>query len=256
MGLGNPVLRRYLAGLVFVVWTLTLSFCAIIGGAFDRTGDVVMVLARLWSSVVLGVAGVRMHIRFAAPLDPKRPYVYMSNHLSSVDIWAMFRGVPTQFRFIAKKQLRRIPIFGWAMSAGRFIFIDRANPGAARRSIDEAAQRIAKGCSVVIYPEGTRSRDGTLLPFKKGGFHLAMSAGVDIVPVAIRGTREIMPAGRLTIGAGDVDLQFGEPIPTAGLTPADRDALIAKVRGRVAEMLGVDAAEPAASVHDAKEREA
>ena len=189
---------------------------------------------------MLGVAGARLHVRSHAPLDPKRPYVFMSNHLSSVDIWAMFLGVPLKFRFIAKKQLRAIPIFGWAMSAGRFIFIDRSNAASARRSIEEAARRISQGCSVVMYPEGTRSRDGKLLPFKKGGFHLAMTAGVDIVPVAIQGTREIMPAGTLTIRSGDVDLQLGEPIPTAGLKASDREALIAKVRNRVAEMLGQD----------------
>jgi 1-acyl-sn-glycerol-3-phosphate acyltransferase len=155
-----------------------------------------------------------------------------------VDIWAMFVAIPASFRFIAKKQLARIPLFGWAMAAGRFIFIDRQNALAARRSMEEAARRIRAGQSVIIYPEGTRTRDGRLLPFKKGGFHLAIDSGADIVPVAIRGSRAVMPRGAALIRAGRVSVEIGAPIPTAGLTSADREALIAEVRGRVAEMLG------------------
>jgi 1-acyl-sn-glycerol-3-phosphate acyltransferase len=162
----------------------------------------------------------------------------MPNHLSSVDIWAVFLAVPVPLRFIAKKQLGQIPLFGWAMRAGRFIFIDRQNAASARRSIDEAADRIRKGTSVVIFPEGTRSRDGRLAAFKKGGFHLAINSGADIVPVAIRGSREVMPRGSLLIRPGTVEIEIGEPIPTAGLRTEDRDAMVAKVHARVAEMLG------------------
>jgi 1-acyl-sn-glycerol-3-phosphate acyltransferase len=104
--------------------------------------------------------------------------------------------------------------------------------------VDEAARRIRSGQSVVIFPEGTRTRDGRLLPFKKGGFHLAMESGVDIVPVAIHGSRKTMPRGAALIRAGTVTVEVGAPIPTAGLTGSDRDALIAKVRGQVAAMLG------------------
>jgi 1-acyl-sn-glycerol-3-phosphate acyltransferase len=245
--------RPLLSAIVFFFVTLALSAVAVVGGVFDRSGDVVLKIARLWSRIVLGTAGVELRVRFHAPLDPKKPYVFMSNHLSAVDIWAMFVGVPVPFRFIAKKQLGRIPLFGWAMKAGRFIFIDRQNGASARRSIEEAASRIRNGCSVVMYPEGTRSRDGRLLPFKKGGFHLAMSSGVEIVPVAIRGTREIMPAGALFVRAGVAELELGAPIATAGvaMAGAEREALIAAVRGRIAEMLGQSADVPAASVENA-----
>jgi 1-acyl-sn-glycerol-3-phosphate acyltransferase len=162
----------------------------------------------------------------------------MPNHASMVDIWVVFVAIPASFRFIAKKQLAKIPLFGWAMAAGRFIFIDRQNAASARRSMEEAARRIRAGQSVVIFPEGTRTRDGRLLPFKKGGFHLAMDSGADIVPVAIRGSREVMPRGAALIKAGTVTVEVGEPIPTAGLKSADREALIGKVRGSVAAMLG------------------
>src|SRR5213078_3864411 len=112
------------------------------------------------------------------------------------------------------------------MRAGRFIFIDRQNAISARRSIERAKERIRAGTSVLLFPEGTRSRDGQLQPFKKGGFHLAIDAGVPIVPVAIRGTRELMPRGSLRVKPGRVRVTIGEPIPTDGLEVDDRNALL------------------------------
>ena len=232
------MIRAAVSTIAFVVATILGSLGALVLGAVDRSGDRVLWLARLWSRVILGVPGVKLDIKMRVPLDPGRPYVFMPNHASMVDIWAVLVAVPTSFRFMAKKQLSRIPLFGWAMSAGRFIFIDRQNGLAARRSMDEAARRIRAGQSVVIFPEGTRTRDGRLLPFKKGGFHLALNSGAAIVPVAIRGSRDVMPRGAALIRAGSVSVEVGEPIPTEGLAHGDRDALIAKVRGRVAEMLG------------------
>jgi 1-acyl-sn-glycerol-3-phosphate acyltransferase len=232
------VIRALVSIVTFVLATIMGSLISLVAGVIDRSGDLVMATARVWSRIVLRVPGVVVETKTDAVLDPKRPYVFMPNHASMVDIWAMFVAVPVQFRFIAKKQLGAIPLFGWAMRAGRFIFIDRQNAVSARRSIDEAAKRIQSGQSVVIFPEGTRTRDGKLGPFKKGGFHLAVDSGADIVPVAIRGTHEVMPRGSALIRAGKVSLELGTPIPTAGLGPHDRDALMAKVRGEIARMLG------------------
>jgi 1-acyl-sn-glycerol-3-phosphate acyltransferase len=242
------MMRAVLSLVSFVVATIFGSVVSVIGGLFDRTGEVVLRVGRVWSRVVLGVPGVKLEVELHGTLDPGRPYVFMSNHASMIDIWAAFIGIPVSFRFIAKKQLRQIPLFGWAMMAGRFIFIDRQNAASARRSIAEASRRIRNGQSVVIYPEGTRTRDGRLMPFKKGGFHLAIDSGADIVPVAIHGTRALMPRGAALIRAGTVRLEIDTPISTAGLGPADREALVARVRNRVAAMLGepiVEAPAPA-----------
>jgi 1-acyl-sn-glycerol-3-phosphate acyltransferase len=246
------VIRALLSTVSFVAATIAGSVGALVLGPFDRSGDLVLWLARLWSRVILGVPGVKVEITMRARLDPGRPYVFMPNHASMVDIWAVFIAIPASFRFIAKKQLSRIPLFGWAMSAGRFIFIDRQNALSARRTMDEAARRIRSGQSVVIFPEGTRTRDGRLGLFKKGGFHLALDSGAAIVPVAIRGSRAVMPRGSALIRSGKVSLEVDEPIPTAGLDDADREALIAKVRGRVAVMLGEPADEeiPSAGQRD------
>jgi len=229
---------RAVATLFFIAVVTALgSLWGILLRLFDRTGNRVLDLARAWSGWVTSFAGVKIVVDNRAALEPGRPYVFMANHASSLDIWAAFVGVPRRLRMIAKKQLGRIPLFGWVMHAGRFIFIDRANHMAARRSIDEAGRRIRNGESVLIFPEGTRTRDGALLPFKKGGFHLALKAGVPIVPVALRGTRELMPPGSYLLRAGTVTVVIGEPIPTEGLSDEERASLPDRVRTIVEGML-------------------
>ena len=217
--------------------TVLGALCGFVARLFDSSGDGVLDLARWWSRSVTSFAGVKVVIENRATLVPEEPYVFMANHASSLDIWAVFVAIPRRLRLIAKKQLARIPIFGWAMWAGRFIFIDRGNGVAARRSIQEAGRRIHDGDSVLVFPEGTRTRDGSLLPFKKVGFHLAIRAGVPIVPVALCGTRALMPRGSLLLRAGAIKVIIGQPIPTQGLSDEDRINLPERVRGIVEVML-------------------
>ena len=229
---------RALATVFFIAVATALgSVFGLLLRLLDRTGDRVLDLARAWSGWVTSFAGVKIVVENRASLDPAQPYVFMANHASSLDIWAAFVAVPRRLRIIAKKQLARIPLFRWVMWAGRFIFIDRKNGVSARRSIEEAGNRIRNGDSVLIFPEGTRTRDGSLGPFKKGGFHLAVRAGVPIVPLALRGTRELMPAGSYLLRAGKVTAIIGEPIPTQGLSEQDRANLHERVRVVVEEML-------------------
>ena len=231
------MIRALIALVSFVTATILGSIISLAVWPFDRRGDIVFAVARVWARILLGVPGVKLRLDMRAKLDPARPYVFMANHASMVDIWAMFILLPVSFRFIAKRSLGNIPLFGWAMRAGKFIFIDRKNAVSARRTIELAVQRIRTGQSVVIYPEGTRTRDGALGAFKKGGFHLAMDSGVEIVPVAIRGSRGVMPPGSMLIRAGEVSLTVGQPIPTSGLGTADRQALVDQVHAKIAEML-------------------
>jgi 1-acyl-sn-glycerol-3-phosphate acyltransferase len=230
-------LRAALSPLFIAFATICGSLAAFVVRVFDRSGDRVLDLARLWSRAVLGFVGVQVTVEWRGQLEPGQPYVFMANHLSTVDIWALFVALPVRVRMIAKKQLGSIPIFGWAMHAGRFIFIDRANGVAARRSIDEAGRRIRGGDCVLLFPEGTRSRTGEMGPFKKGGFHLAITAGVPIVPVALVGTRESMPAGSWLLRPGHVRVIIGAPVSTAGLAGSDRNRLLEDVRAKVAAML-------------------
>jgi 1-acyl-sn-glycerol-3-phosphate acyltransferase len=241
---------RALATVFFIAAVTVLgSLCGFVARLLDSSGDGVLDLARWWSRWVTSFAGVRIEVENRATLAPEQPYVFMANHASSLDIWAVFVAIPRRLRLIAKKQLARIPLFGWAMWAGRFIFIDRSNGVAARRSIDEAGKRIHDGDSVLIFPEGTRTRDGALLPFKKGGFHLAIKAGVPIVPVALCGTRPLMPRGSLLLRAGAIKVIIGPPIPTSDLSEEDRISLPERVRGIIETMLaeGARAESPSAS---------
>lgn len=234
----GTLLHSVLHVILLVVLSVIGAVLSLLSAPFDRSGDTVVVLARLWSRMLLWTAAVPLRVKTHGQLDPHQPYVFMANHLSTVDIWALFVAIPVKIRFIAKKQLGRIPLFGWAMAAGRFIFIDRQNPLAARRSIDQAAARIRAGSSVAIFPEGTRSRDGQLGPFKKGGLHLAITAGVPIVPVGIRGAHEVMPRGSLILRRGPVMIEIGAPIETKNLSPEDRNALLDRVRAEVARLSG------------------
>jgi 1-acyl-sn-glycerol-3-phosphate acyltransferase len=230
-------LRAALTVFFIAVVTILGSLAGLALRLVDRSGDLILDLARAWSRWVTSFAGVKIIVENRAHLVPGQPYVFMANHASSLDIWAVFVAIPRRVRLIAKKQLARIPFFGWVMWAGRFIFIDRQNGVAARRSIDEAGRRIHDGDSVLLFPEGTRSRDGTLGPFKKGGFHLAIKAGVPIVPVALRGTRALMPAGSILLRSGTMTVVIGEPIATQGLSDDERTTLDERVRSAVEAML-------------------
>jgi 1-acyl-sn-glycerol-3-phosphate acyltransferase len=238
-------LRAVVSTTFIVVATLVGAVAALVVRAFDRTGNSVIDLARLWSRAVLAFAGVKVTVEWRGRLAKEQTYVFMANHLSTVDIWALYVALPVRVRMIAKKQLGAIPLLGWGMRAGRFIFIDRVNAIAARRSIDEAQRRIRGGDSVLIFPEGTRSRDGRLGAFKKGGFHLAIDSGVPVVPIALQGTRACMPRSSLLLRSGHVHVTFGEPVPTTGLTETDRHALLERVRTSIGKMLEGPAA-PAA----------
>jgi 1-acyl-sn-glycerol-3-phosphate acyltransferase len=230
-------LRAALSTAFVALATIAGSLMAFLVRIFDRSGDRVLDLARLWSRSVLWFAGIKVTVEWRGKLEPGRPYVFMANHVSAIDIWALFYALPVRVRMIAKKQLASIPIFGWAMWCGRFIFVDRANAAAARRSIEEAGRRIRSGDCVLLFPEGTRSRDGKLGAFKKGGFHLAITAGVPIVPMAVLGARELMPAGSLLVRPGHVHVIIGEPVSTQGLTDDDRNQLVDDVRAKVSAML-------------------
>ena len=218
---------------VVVIATLVLGLLAIAACLVRPGGAWLMPLARLWSRLVLTSSGVRWEARSESGLDPARPAVYAANHQSLFDIPVLVLAMPTDFRMVAKKSLLFVPIFGWALWLAGFLFIDRSNRERAIGTLDQAAARLRGGTSIVVFAEGTRSRDGTLLPFKRGGFVLAIRAGVPVVPVSIAGGRSVLAKGTLRVKPGVMTVRFGAPIETAGMTYEMRDALMARVRGQV-----------------------
>ena len=194
------------------------------------SGDAVIDLARLWARMLLVISRVNVVVVGAARIPPPGPYVFLSNHQSQFDILAAVRAIPMQFRILAKQELFRIPIFGWVLRLSGFVGIDRRNREKAIQSLEKAAERIHRGRSLLIYAEGTRSADGRLLPFKKGGFVLALQAGVPVVPVTVLGSREVLPKGSLRIRPGTITVRLGEPIDPLPYRAQGKEALMARVR--------------------------
>jgi len=193
-------------------------------------------LSQLWVRIDLLLTGVRVHARRETELDPDAPYVFMSNHQSLVDVLAVVAALPEfQLRWVAKKELTRVPIFGWALRHTDHIIIDRSNHVQAMTSLRAAAEKMRRGLSVIIFPEGTRGPgDGTLLPFKKGGFVLAQEAGIPIVPIAVRGSPEILSRRGWEIHGGDIDVLVGAPMRVVGI---QYENLMQQVREQLEHML-------------------
>jgi 1-acyl-sn-glycerol-3-phosphate acyltransferase len=216
-----------------VVATLGLGFLAFITYPFDRKGKVVHRYARLWGKVALWANRVRVSVEGIDDLKREGPYIFMSNHQGSYDIFALLGHLPFQFKWLAKKELFSIPFFGWTMAAAGYIRIDREGTRETVVAMNEAAEKIRNGISVVIFPEGSRSPNGTIQPFKKGGFTLAIKSKVPIVPMAISGSRDIMPKERLTASSGKIRMRIDHPIETAHFSMKDRNGLMESVRERI-----------------------
>lgn len=189
-----------------------------------------------WAPKMLWAPGARMSVEGNEHCDPKRATVYVCNHQSTLDIPALYVALaPVQVRFVAKKMIKYVPLFGWFMVLAGFVFIDRASKRSGLKSLQDAAARIKAGISIVIFPEGTRSPTGEVLPFKKGTFALATMAGVPICPVAIEGTRVVMPKASWNVGPGDVRVKVGAPIDPA-MFGNDREALARHVREKIIDL--------------------
>ncbi len=208
---------------------------SIVLSLFSKTGNAPHLSARTWARTILAVARVRVRIRGLSHIDPERSYIYMANHQSNFDIPVLLGYLKVQFRWLAKAELFNIPIFGRGMKGCGYISIDRSDRRSALESIRKAAETIRNGTSVLIFPEGTRSPDGHIQPFKKGGFFLARKAGVPIVPVIIKGTWPIMPRSGLKISPGDVTVEVRPPIETTSYRGKNKDKLMEDVRRAICE---------------------
>ena len=221
-------LVRYSLIAFYTVWWGALATLAA-----PFSSELIVWIGRKWIRWIFFTCGIEAR---ASGLEHVRPgAVYMSNHQSVLDIGALVETLPVSWRFVAKKELTYIPFFGWALALSDQIVIDRSRRSRAVASLTRGAQQIRGGASVIIFPEGTRSPDGTLQEFKSGGFHLAVQAGVPIVPITVSGSRAIAPPGSLRIESGRVLVRYGEPIPTEGLRIEDRGELKRRVHEAIAK---------------------
>jgi 1-acyl-sn-glycerol-3-phosphate acyltransferase len=235
-----------LATIVFlvlgVVNTIIVGAYGTIVGFIPPRGDWTLRGARVWARIVLLGGFVRLRSEGGERVPRGEPVVFMSNHESWLDIPALLATIPVQVRFLAKKSLFAWPFFGWAISSMGFIPVDRENRRTAIKSFEEAASRIRVGRSVLIFPEETRSTTGNLLPFQRGGFLIALKAGIPIVPVGLEGPRRCLPKHSYLVRPGTIAVRFGDPIPTQGCGVTDKGELIEAVRTAIERLRGNTAA--------------
>lgn len=224
--------------MIYFVRYLMVAVCTVVWGTIGlvlfpiaRRGRGVMFVARNWIAWMLACCGVRVEAEGLENL--REPVVIMSNHQSVFDIAALIHSLPLEWKFVAKKELLWVPFFGWALGAADQVIIDRRNRERSVQSLRHAADRVRGGVNVIIFPEGTRNPEAGLAEFKSGGFHLAIQAGVPVIPVSVSGSSRITPKGSLRIEKGWIRVRYGRPIATGGLALDDRNRLKDQVRAAI-----------------------
>jgi len=221
----RPVLIMLIALNSAVVPTMA-AFAAYLnsqGNGADR-------ISKFWGRLNLALSGVSMSVIGDELIDENQPYIVMANHQSHYDVFALIGYLPLPLKWVMKRELRKIPVFGIACEKVGHIYVDRGNSEKAQKSLKAAGEKIRAGSSVAFFPEGTRSPDGKLQPFKKGGFVMALEAKVPILPVTVVGGRKILPKGSLRILPGNMKIIIHEPIPVDEYTYETREKLVERVR--------------------------
>ena len=230
----KQILRTLFAGTSAVGITGTLSpVVSVLSFVGEEAMDPVL---NVWAKAILAASGVRTQAQGLENL-PAGNFVLAVNHQSHFDALVLFAHIRRHMRFIAKMQLRKIPVFGYALARAGNVFVDRTGSEADRSKMKDSVRAVQERVSIVFFAEGTRSKDGVLMPFKKGAAILAIEAGVPLVPAALAGTHEILPSGKIAIHARPAALVIGEPLSTAGLTLDDREKLTEQAHASVAQCL-------------------
>ena len=220
--------------LLIYFYTAVCGTISLLGSVFDAAGRWQHACARTWSWLILKTSGIRVRVEGLEHVHPGGTAIYCVNHQSAMDIPVLFVNLPVQFRFVAKRSLFNMPFMGWHLRRSGHIPVDRDRPHEALKSMKKVAQEIREGKSVLLFPEGHRSRDGKLLPFKAGSFYIAILAGVPIVPITINGTTYVLKPDTYHVRAGQTELIVHPAIDTHGLTLKDVDKLTEQVRGIIA----------------------
>lgn len=195
------------------------------------------IIPKLWGRAVLASCGVRYEVRGLDRFPHDRPFIVASNHQSLLDPPLVVCAIPQKLRFVAKRSLFYIPVFGQAVWAAGNVPIDRSRSDESTRKLNRTGRRVGKDLSIIFFPEGTRSPDGNLLPFKKGATRMALQTGLALLPVAVAGTGDLLPKHARVVKPGAVGIAFGSPVEVAGHTLADRDLLTGKLREAVAALM-------------------
>ena len=213
--------------------TIILGIPVMIAGLLSRTGNLAFSISKIWAYIMLAVSFVRTEIKNKTKILEGTSYIIISNHQSLFDILALVTRLGIQFRWFIKKEVLKIPIFGYALYASRNIFIDRSNTTRAIESINKGVDRLPMNAGVMVFAEGTRSSDGQIHEFKKGGFMVAIARKIPILPVTVNGSRRVLPKGSLVVKPGKIQVVIGDPIDSSGYTTDTIQELIDKTRQAV-----------------------
>ncbi len=235
---GAAYYLSYLRSLLFTnlliyLYTAACGSFSLLGSVFDTQGRWQHTCARVWSWLILATSGIRTRVEGLENVGLQTTAVYCVNHQSAMDIPILFVNLPVPFRFVAKRSLFKLPFLGWHLTRSGHIPVDRGRPRGGVKSLDEAAEKVRAGSSVLLFPEGHRSRDGKMLPFRSGSFYLAIQAGVPVVPITLNGTRGVLKPDTYHVRAGQTEMIVHPPIPTSTLTLEDVNALSDKVRNQI-----------------------
>jgi 1-acyl-sn-glycerol-3-phosphate acyltransferase len=217
-------------GFWICIATMVLFLPITVSALLSSTGNLPFTLSRIWARTVLLITGTRMVIRGRERIEKGQSYIIISNHQSHFDILALVTSLSIQFRWVIKRELLKIPLFGYALYASRNIFIDRSNREQSMKSIHDGMDRLPPGAGVMFFAEGTRSPDGTIQQFKKGGFIIAMERNLPVLPVTVNGSRAVLPKGSIVFHSGRIEVVVGDPIDTGVYTQDGLNKLIDDTR--------------------------
>ncbi len=223
---------------LIVIATIVCGSISLVASLFDRNRHKQNAIARAWARMLLAISGVKVHVEGLEKITEDGSYVFVSNHLSYMDTPVVLASIPVQFRFLAKRGLFQIPFMGWHLARAGHIPVPRGDARAAVKTMTIAAQIVKEqGISLLIFPEGGRSRKGEMRPFMEGAAYIAIRAGVPLVPIGLIGTREVLPYGSGIIRSGEVTMRIGDPIPTTQAALRDRVHLTEELRHQIVALV-------------------
>jgi 1-acyl-sn-glycerol-3-phosphate acyltransferase len=239
--------RSFLSFLFLGMWTAFMVIGAVTASVLKRDPDLFRRAQRTWALGLVRVWGVDVRVFGAESVDVSRSYVVMANHLSYVDIVALFLALPIIPGFLAKSELAKIPFLSQALRSGGHVVIEREQHSSAMQTLNKAAEEVRGGKTVLVFPEGTRGDSDTIGDFKKGGFHLAKSAGVPILPVGLRGSRSVFAKSSVLVRPGVIEVHIGQAIPDAEVATYEASEMVMRVRSQIMELSAMPAREPRSS---------
>ncbi|HDM10665.1 MAG: 1-acyl-sn-glycerol-3-phosphate acyltransferase [Deltaproteobacteria bacterium] len=230
----GAMIRTFFVNTIIIIHSIFMCLWGLVLVPFDRNGRLIHFYAAVpWAKAILWYCGVKVITKGLGNVDRTVPRIYMTNHQSYLDVFGLLSVLPVDFKFLMKQELMKIPLLGFAMKRAGYIGIERGDPRMAVESMKAAAERIQEGASVLIFPEGTRSEDGTLQTFKRGGFNLALRAGCEIMPIGIGGSGRLLPKGSFRVKRGTFAISVGRPIVTCKYRKKTIDLLMEEVRGAI-----------------------